>query len=100
MMISRLHTSDMNVNPRMNDSGDILFNSPNLQKKGNMQLRTATAPQDLIHFSNSIMGATHTTDTTKHTTRGEGGVKTQISTRINNTNYTASQNFGLDKPKI
>lgn len=28
------------------------------------------------------------------------GAKTQIAKRINNANYTASANFGKDKPKI
>ena len=63
--MTRLHTSDMNMNPRA-DSSDILLNSNNLAKKDKMQVRTSTAPQDLIHFSQSIMGATQTTADTSH----------------------------------
>ena len=90
------------MNPRADSTNDILFNDTNTQKKNNLHLRTATAPQDLIHFSHSIMGATNATDTTQQTNMGEprGGFQTQIAKRINNKKYTASGNFYKDKPKI
>lgn len=73
----RLNASEYNINTgaTRTDSADLLFNPKPLQfhqkqEKTRGHVRTATAPQDLIHFSQSMMGitATTTTNATEHNT--------------------------------